>query len=141
MFLMLTACTGKDKGSALIKKVDSEPVIITNRQENHEIAKKMKETALSMPEIYDVAIIKGKKQTVLAYKVKHLQRFRLNKIQKTLNEKLKDQFPKEKVTVSYDYKIFLETIRLQEKIKSGDVQEEKAEKELRKIIKLNNEKT
>ncbi|MBY6273812.1 MAG: sporulation protein, partial [Bacillaceae bacterium] len=73
--------------------------------------------------------------------VYHRHRFRMEKIQKDLSEEMKKRFPDEKITVSYDFKIFLETSRLIHKIRSGTISGEKAEKEIGRIVRLNNEKT
>ena len=70
-----------------------------------------------------------------------MARFKMKSIEKELTEKLKSKYPEEKFTVSSDFKIFLETMRLRDKIQDSEFSEEKADKRLKEIIKLNNELT
>lgn len=141
--LLLTACAAKDDGSssrlALMKTTDPEPV--ETQDNNSKVSEQdVKKDVASLPELYDVAVIKGKKDILVAYKVKHLKRFNMKGIEKRLTAKLEKKYPKENFTVSSDYKIFLEATRLQEGIKSGKYNDKEAEKRLQQIIKLQKEK-
>lgn len=49
---------------------------------------------------------------------------------------LEEKHPKENFTVSSDYKIFLEAVRLNEKMKEGKLSHSKAEKRLEEIVKM-----
>ena len=60
-------------------------------------------------------------------------------IEKEVNDKLEEKYPDEDFTVSSDYKIFLEAVRLGEKLKDPKYPEKKAKKELNRIIGLNKE--
>lgn len=91
--------------------------------------------------IYDVAVIKGENEDLVVYKVKHLQRFRMNKIEKEVTEMLEKKFPDENFVVSSDYKIFLEATRLGKKMKDPDFSKEEAQKRLEEIISLKKELT
>ncbi|HYK73361.1 MAG TPA: hypothetical protein VEV44_09605 [Pseudoneobacillus sp.] len=88
-----------------------------------------------------MAVIKGKKDTLVVYKVKHLHRFRMKQIEKKINKHLENKYPDEDFTVSSDYKIFMEALELKEKVKKPDYPKDKAERELQKIIKLKEELT
>lgn len=135
----LTACNHdqkvKDSQLALIKTTNPNPVV-TDKNKSLSHVKEIERDVSSFPEIYDVAVVKGKKDTLVAYKVKHSQRFRMKKIEKDLNNRLEKRYPKENFTVSSDYKIFLEAVRLNERMKSAKFSSKKAEKQLKKIIKM-----
>lgn len=141
--LGLAGCSqneSKESEMALIKKTDPNPVLIDeNTKGNLDLVANIKEAIASYKEIYDVAVVKGKKDTLVVYKVKHLQRFHMKKIEKKIKEKLEKKFPDEKFTVSSDYKIFLEAVKLNEKMQKNDYSEKKANKRLKEIIKLKQE--
>ncbi|OCA84238.1 hypothetical protein A8F94_16105 [Bacillus sp. FJAT-27225] len=142
-FTMLLAGCGQNEGSsnlALMNRTNPEPVH-TEDNGSRVSEEKVEKEVESLPELYDVAVIKGKKEFLVAYKVRHLQRFRMKNIEKKLTTRLEKKFPKEKFTVSSDYKIFLEATRLQEKIKNGNYNGKEAEKRLQEIVKLQKEKT
>lgn len=132
----------KDSESALIQTTNPNPTLLErNTSENLDLVASIEHDVESMKELYDVAIVKGKKDTLVAYKVKHLYRFSMKKIEKKLNDMLEDKYPQEKFTVSSDYKIFLEAVKLNEKMKDPNFTQEKANKELDEIIKLKQEMT
>jgi hypothetical protein len=142
--LLLAACGPnqkvKDSQLALIKTTNPTPVVTDqNKIPNH--VEEIKKDVSSFPEIYDVAVVKGQKNTLVAYKVKHLQRFRMKKIEKNVNNMLEKKYPKENFTVSSDYKIFLEAVRLDERIKERKFSKKQAEKQLRRIIKMTKDMT
>lgn len=143
ILLGLAGCSqneSKESETALIKKTDPNPVLIDeNTKGNLDLVANIKEAIASYKEIYDVAVVKGKKDTLVVYKVKHLQRFHMKKIEKKIKEKLEKKFPDEKFTVSSDYKIFLEAVKLNEKMQKSDYSEKKANKRLKEIIKLKQE--
>jgi hypothetical protein len=140
----LTACNqnqkGKDSQLALIKTTNPNP-IVTDKAKSLTHVKEIERDVSSFPEIYDVAVVKGQKDTLVAYKVKHLKRFRMKEIEKRLNKRLEKKFPKENFTVSSDYKIFLEAVRLNERMESPKFSSKAAEKQLKKIIKMTKEMT
>ncbi|MEO2077575.1 MAG: sporulation protein [Bacillus sp. (in: firmicutes)] len=137
--IMLTSCSSnqqaKDSQLALMKTTNPNPVIITNKKHTDHM-NEVKKDVSSQPELYDVAVVKGKKDTLVVYKVKHLHRFRMKAIEKNVNKMLEKKYPKENFTVSSDYKVFLEAVRLKEHIKSSDLSEKEAEKRLNEIIKM-----
>jgi len=137
--LFLTACTQdqpvKESQMALMKTTNPAP-LSTKRKKNVDRVEDIKRDVSSLPELYDVAVIKGDKDTLVVYKVKHMHRFKMKTIEKNLNKKLEKKHPKENFTVSSDYKIFLESVRLNEKMKSGKLSHSKAEKRLEEIVKM-----
>ncbi|MDK8639120.1 sporulation protein [Niallia taxi] len=145
MLLVLTGCeeSSPSSGTALFTKVNPAPLTITKNPDQLEqiLVEQVKDEASSIKSIYDVAVIKGSKDILVAYKVKHMSRFRMKGIESDLNKILSDKFPDHTFTVSSDYKIFLESIRLGDKMKDKDYSEKQADKRLKEIINLTNELT
>ena len=128
---ILVGCNSKlnDEKQAqlsLINQTNPTPINLTSQPTQESSSKNIKEDVQSIDSIYDVAIIKGKEKTLVAYKVKHLQRFRMKAIEKEVNDMLEEKYPDEDFTVSSDYKIFLEAVRLGEKLKDPKYPEEKS---------------
>jgi hypothetical protein len=130
----------KDSRVSLIKTTNPSPVQLTNEKDT-DIAGDIKKNVMKYDEIYDVAVIKGKKDTLVVYKVKHLQRFRMKQIEKNINKLLEKNYPDENFTVSSDYKIFMEALELKAKVEDPKYSSEKAEKKLQNIIELKEERT
>jgi hypothetical protein len=140
--LLLSSCNQnqqvKDSQLALMKTTNPSPIVtVKNNGENR--VKEIEKDVSSFPELYDVSVVKGKKEILVVYKVKHLQRFRMKKIEKNLNKMLEEKYPKENFTISSDYKIFLETVRLDEKMKTSKFSDQRAEKRFKEIVKMTKE--
>lgn len=142
---LLAACNNdghKEDGLSLIKATHPKPMSFDKETtEEEDLIQSVQKDIEGFEEIYDVAVLKGKEDILVAYKVKHLQRFHMKSIEKKMKEKLKKKYPKETFTVSSDYKIFLEAVELEENMKDPNYSNEKAEKKLQEIIKLKNELT
>lgn len=149
VILSLLGCTradysGKETKLALIKPIEPKPaVFVKNKDETKDIKllKKVREEIISMGPVYDVAIVKGGEDTVIAYKVKHMHRFKMKQIEKEINKKLEKKFPKEDFTVSSDYKIFLEVVELINDQKNPNYSDKDGKKKLQEIIELKQELT
>jgi hypothetical protein len=138
VFLMSSCSQGqneKDSQLALMKTTNPNPTV-TEKNEGQDKAEKIEKEVESLDEIYDVAVVKGKKDTLVVYKVKHMQRFNMKKIEKELNKTLEKKYPKENITVSSDYKIFLEAVRLVERKNNGTLSDKQAEKRFNEIVKM-----
>jgi hypothetical protein len=129
----------KDTHLALIKKTDPKPVTLVSHNKKEKSVSDLEEHVESFEEIYDVAVIRAEKDTLIVYKVKHMQRFRMKDIEKKINSMLEKRYPDESFIVSSDYKIFLEAIKLGKKMKDPHYSKKKAHEELEQIIKLKNE--
>lgn len=105
------------------------------------LAERVKKDIQALDAIFDVAVIKGKEETLVAYKVKHMKRFGMKKIEKEINKKLEENYPDEDFIVSSDFKIFIEAVDLREKMKDPAYPDDKAEKQLQRIISLKKEMT
>ncbi|MEW9053648.1 MAG: sporulation protein [Neobacillus sp.] len=134
----LTSCNQdqpmKDSQLALIKTTNPDPEV-TRLNKSHDQVKQIEKDVSDIEELYDVAVLQGKNEALVVYKVRHMQRFRMKQIEKELNAMLEENYPKENFTVSSDYKIFLEAVRLDEKIDAGEITDKQAEKKLNEIIK------
>lgn len=145
LFLCLSGCGGmgnnhtKDSQLALMKTTDPEPIKLSDSS-SKKVATIKKEVS-RMNEIYDVSVVEGKKDILVAYKVRHLSRFKMKTIEKNLKERLEKQYPHDHFVVSSDYKIFLESVRLKEDLDAGKISKKEANKRFRKIIKLSKELT
>lgn len=138
-FILVTACNQnqpvKESQMALMKATNPTP-IRTDENKSTDQVEEIKKDISSFPELYDVAVVKGKKDTLVAYKVKHMYRFKMKRIEKQVNQLLEKKHPKENFTVSSDYKIFLEAVRLKQRIKSEKISQSDAEKRLEEIVKM-----
>lgn len=117
-------------------KTTNPSPIVTQKNKGKDHVKDIEQDVSSFPELYDVAVVKGKKNTLVVYKVKHLHRFRMKKIEKDINKMLEQKYPDENFTISSDYKIFLETVRLDESMNSSKFTHQKAEKRFNQIVKM-----
>lgn len=145
ILFVLVGCANKEDGSdskiALMKKTNPPPIELVDNPETDSYGHAIKRELSKMEELYDVAVIQGKEETLVVYKVKHLHRFKMKKIESRMDRYLEDKYPKEDFILSSDYKIFLETIRLKEKLKSGSISKKNAETKFQDIVKLQKEKT
>ncbi|MEH7158270.1 YhcN/YlaJ family sporulation lipoprotein [Neobacillus drentensis] len=137
--LILSSCNQtqqvKDSQLALMKTTNPSP-IVTEKNKDKSYVKEIEQDVSAFPELYDVSVVKGKKDTLVVYKVKHLHRFKMKKIEKGINKMLEKRYPDENFTISSDYKIFLETVRLDERMKNGNYTHQTAEKRFNEIVKM-----
>lgn len=146
ILLLLNGCSQHESRNApmsLIKEIHPTPAMIGNHENKEmDMLEQVKDDVESMRELYDVAVISGEKEILVAYKVKHLQRFHMKKIEKKINKMLENDYPDEDFIVSSDYKIFLEAVELHDKMEKDEhYSEEQAQKKFDKIIKLKKEMT
>ncbi|WP_243298845.1 sporulation protein [Bacillus litorisediminis] len=128
-----------DEQWSLVRTIDPAPQSIDYHSRS--MAEKIEHDIEKLEDIYDVMVIKGKDETLVAYKVKHLERFHMKTIEKDLEKMLEDRYPDENFTLSSDYKIFLEAVKLKNKMKDPSFTEEQAEKEFQELLSLQKELT
>jgi Sporulation lipoprotein YhcN/YlaJ (Spore_YhcN_YlaJ) len=104
-------------------------------------SKKAEEKVKKMEEVTEVVAVNTDKELLVAFKIKHLQRFRLKKIESKVDKQLKKAFPDHKLTVSSDLKIFIETSKLKDKMKREKLSKKEVSKKIEKITKLSKEQT
>ncbi|MBM4764267.1 sporulation protein [Bacillus sp. B15-48] len=146
LFIAVSGCglgkTSEESRMSMIQSVNPDPIAVEDKYgKNHELAERIKHDIQQLPHLYDVAVIKGKDEILVAYKVKHMQRFHMKKIEKEITDKLEKNYPKENFVVSSDFKIFIEAIELKDKMKDPNFSQEDAENRLKKIIKFKKELT
>jgi hypothetical protein len=134
--------TSPDSRASMIQSVNPEAGATDDLDaKGQNLAEKVKKDIQALDAIFDVAVIKGKEETLVAYKVKHMKRFGMKKIEKEINKKLEKNYPDEDFIVSSDFKIFIEAVELREKMKDPAYPDDKAEKQLQRIISLKKEMT
>ncbi|TKC20104.1 sporulation protein [Robertmurraya kyonggiensis] len=132
----------KESGISLIKTTNPTPVAIgKNTKKELDLIQSVEKDIEGFKELYDVAVVKGKEDILVAYKVKHMQRFHMKKIEKKMNKLLEEKYPDENFIVSSDYKIFLEAVELEENMKDSNYSGKEAEKKLQEIIEMKKELT
>ena len=147
LFLFVVTFTGctfetpkePDEQWSLVKVIDPEPQSVDFHKRS--MAEQIEHDIEKLEDIYDVMVIKGKDETLVAYKVKHLERFHMKTIEKDLEKMLEERYPDENFTLSSDYKIFLEAIKLKNKMKDPSFTEEQAEKKFQELLTLQKELT
>jgi hypothetical protein len=144
LVLFLFGCAGendeiKDSQLSLLKTTNPPPLELNKEKET--VASQVKKEVQQMKELYDVAVIVGEEDILVAYKVRHLYRIRMKKIEMNLKKTLEKKFPGENFSVSSDYKVFLEAVRLKEKLDEGKISKKEANKKLKKLIKLKDKQT
>ena len=132
----------QNSGMSLFQKSDPDPISLDEKTKaKNKLVSSIKKDVAKFEELYDVAVIKGEEEILVAYKVKHMQRFKMVKIEQKMNKMLEEKYPKENFIVSSDYKIFLEAVELNDKMKNPDFTKKDAQKKLEEIIKLKKELT
>jgi hypothetical protein len=142
--LVFSGCNHSDSQEnddlALLKTTNPSPADINSKGSKDHV-RQIKKDIASFPEIYDVAVLKGEKETLVAYKVKHMQRFKMKSIEKRMNKLLEKKYPDESFIVSSDYKIFIEAVQLREDMKKSNYPVKKAEERFEAITSLKEELT
>lgn len=143
--IFLSACNNdgpREAGLSLIKTTHPKPISLKDDSKKEEnFVNGIGRDVESFNELYDVSVIRGKDDILVSYKVRHLQRFHMKKIEKKIKNFLEKNYPDENFTISSDYKIFLEAVELEENLKNPNYSKKKAEKKLQEIIKLQEELT
>ncbi|MBN6887514.1 GTPase involved in cell partitioning and DNA repair [Cytobacillus horneckiae] len=146
IIMLITGCSKHESEEAplsLVKVTHPTPSLIQSdhRDDDAELLQSIEKDVEDYKELYDAAIVKNKDQILVAYKVKHLQRFHMKKIEKKLKDSLEKDYPDVEFIVSSDFKIFLEVVELHEKMKSPEFDVKKAEKKFNNIVELQKELT
>ncbi|WP_044748647.1 YhcN/YlaJ family sporulation lipoprotein [Bacillus alveayuensis] len=108
---------------------------------NQSVAKQAVQRISKKREIKDVVAVNTKKKLLLAYQVKHLQRFRMKQIEKNIQKELEKIFPHHDVVISSDLKLFWKTEELRRKLNKDGIDEKEVNKQIKKLEKLSNELT
>jgi len=103
-------------------------------------AKKAVDMLKARRDVKDAVAVEANGRLLVAYQVKHMQRFRMKAIEKNIERTLNDAFDKQ-VIASHDLKIFWKTKALKEKMETKRMSEKEIEKEMTVIQKLSEEQT
>ncbi|MFB4169526.1 YhcN/YlaJ family sporulation lipoprotein [Virgibacillus sp. JSM 102003] len=115
--------------------------ISTKGSLDQSISNNAKQSLSQHKEITTINAVNTEKILVIAFEVHHNKRFQLAKLRKKMHKKLEKVFPDQKVELSTDKKIVIETNRLENKIRQGDISKKNLKKEVKHLIKLMNEQT
>ena len=126
-------------GCVLFEQIGPIQVVIND--DHQEMVSTINKQLEEKSELYDTIVIAAEDNILVTYKVRHLKRFQMKSIEKTLNDWLEKEYPDEDFILSSDYKIFLESYLLFEEWDEGSLAVDEAEKKLEKIIKLKKELT
>ena len=117
------------------------PIQVVIHDDHQEMVSTINKQLEEKSELYDTIVIAAEDNILVTYKVRHLNRFKMKSIEKTLNDWLEKEYPDEDFILSSDYKIFLESYLLFEEWDEGSLAVDEAEKKLEKIIELKKELT
>jgi len=140
LFVLVGCTPDSDSWEAkqsLFRSVDMEPVSLG--EEDSAPLKEIQQEIDQFDSLYDAALVQNGKQILVAYKVKHLQRFRMGKIEQELSEKLRSEYPDFEFLVSSDMKIFLEVVELGVHVNQEGYPEKQAQEWFQKIVDLKND--
>ena len=142
--VLLGGCGGdsssKEAIRSLVSTVDMDPVYLGGDKEEAPL-EKIKKTVADHDEIYDVAVVQNGKEILVAYKVKHMKRFKMASIDKDLTSDLNKKFKGYDISISSDMKIFLEVVELIVQVKDKGYSKDKAKDWFGKIKSLEREMT
>jgi hypothetical protein len=141
--VILAGCNdSKQDGMALVGRTNPPAMDVRSvRYSDQAIPEQVKKEVAGIDGIYDVVVVQNGKKILAAYKVNHLKRFKMKKIEKNVTNRLSKKFKGYEFIVSSDYKIFLEAVRLNKMLKKEDVPTEKAKKKFEDIVSLQKEMT
>ena len=97
------------------------------------IANEAKKRVIRRKEVTEVHAANSKKDLMVAVKLKTFQRFNSQQIVKKIAKSLQKDYPKRKVQVSSDKKIFAEVADLENKLKKDEVSPKQLEKKMKRI--------
>ncbi|MGX1900584.1 peptidoglycan-synthase activator LpoB [Thermolongibacillus altinsuensis] len=113
----------------------------TAHRDDQNVAEKAVQIVKQKREVNDVLAVNSEKKMIVAYKVKHLERFRMKKIEKAIRKELEKNFPNYEIIVSSDLKLFWKTEELKQKLEKKRLDQKKLDKEIDMLKKLSKEQT
>lgn len=96
-------------------------------------ANQVKKRVIQRNEVTEVHAANSKKDLMVAVKLKTFQRFNSQQIVKKIAKNLQKDYPKQKVQVSSDKKIFAEVADLENKLKKNKIGPQQLEKKMKRI--------
>lgn len=92
-------------------------------------------------DVRDVVAVNTGEKLLVAYQIPHLQRWNRKKIEKDVEDRLRDMFPGYQVVSSSDLKIFWKTQQLKTKMVNKRWDQREVNREIGRIEKLSKEQT
>ncbi|AMX85232.1 sporulation protein [Geobacillus subterraneus] len=92
-------------------------------------------------DIRDVVVVNSGDRLLVAYQIPHMQRWNRKKIEKDVEDRLRDMFPGYQVVSSSDLKIFWKTQQLKTKMVNKRWDQREVNREIGRIEKLSKEQT
>lgn len=100
---------------------------------NQSLSDQVKPYVQKQKGVTEVHAVNSKKELMVAVKLKTLQRFNALQIVQGIEKKLQKQYPKVKVQVSSDRKIYTEVSDLENQLDEGKVRPKTLEKKIKRI--------
>lgn len=140
--LLLVGCMNKDATWQPEPKDDLELTKLSVRGvTDQQPADQAKEFLSHYEEVAGVRAVNHDGILVVAVDLNHHDRFFLENVEKGLHRDIRENFSDMEITLSTDYKIFIELKRLEEDILNNNVKKDEIKKRLDEIIKLSKEQT
>lgn len=144
----LSACSpdsdSEEALASLFVPVDLEPVTLNEEgydRFDEQLVTFIQEELERDDKIHDAMVIQNGDDILVAYKVRQLSRFNMEKIESDVNKMLEKNFPSYNFIVTSDFKIFLEAVELAVHVDQEDYPKDKAKVWFDKIVELEKEQT
>ncbi|OEH91660.1 YhcN/YlaJ family sporulation lipoprotein [Bacillus solimangrovi] len=140
LLLMLLIFSGCQQGAQQSTEKHNAPLQVNVEQNKWTNEMKtiqaVRDIVLPMKQVLKMKTVAYEKDIIVVLELKHLYTFRSERIIKQAKEKIKKEFPKKKVKVTTDHKIYIELEKLQKKMEDNQISEKELKKELKNVKKL-----
>ncbi|HEX6923054.1 MAG TPA: YhcN/YlaJ family sporulation lipoprotein [Bacillales bacterium] len=133
-FFLLAGCASQQNQSSE-KDVNFVPAK-WETQDGQTVAEQVEGQVAKRKGIKDVQAIPSKKELLVAIRLKTFDRFNSQQIVKKIEKKLQKQYPKRKVQVSSDKKVYMEIAELESKIRQGEIDAKERKNKMKRIHKF-----
>lgn len=137
----LVSCTPNNNESQSSPPVEMTKISTNNNEINQDQSNRAKNILSKNDNVTHVYAVNTKDTLVIAIKVRHMKRLRLQKIKQELTKKMKKEFPKMDVQLSTDEKIVIELEKLEKKLETTSISKKELKNRLQSIIDLSKEET
>lgn len=129
VMLTFTGCTQQ--------REEVQPLAIgTSGVADQSKADEAKRLLLTMEEVLEVKGVNVDQNIYLAPRVKHFERFNLERIRKEASDKVKGKYPEAKVHVSTDQKLFMELGKLEGQLKNRTISKGRLKKRVKELEEM-----
>lgn len=113
----------------------------TNKSIDQTYSNQAKESLEQNNDLTSIKAVNTDDQMVITFEVDHLKRFKLEKIRKKIEKKMKKKFSNLKVLVSTDQKIVIELEKIEKELQTNKMTKKELEKEIKQLMDLAKEQT